>query len=105
MPTPTLEIAEQPLRRSAATSEKTLVAESKTPTTTKPVWKGHAYPLGATWTGDGVNFALFSEHASGVELCLFNRLGEVETSRVRVTERANHVWHCFVPDLKPGQLY
>ena len=69
------------------------------------MWKGHYYPLGATWTGDGVNFALFSEHATGVELCLFERLGEPETARVRFTECANHVWHGFLPEAKPGQLY
>ena len=62
------------------------------------LWKGHAYPLGATWSGDGVNFALFSEHATGVELCLFDRLGEPETERVRFTERANYVWHGFLPE-------
>jgi isoamylase len=69
------------------------------------LWKGHAYPLGATWAGDGVNFALFSENATGVELCLFDQLGEAETARVRFTEIANHVWHGFLPELKPGQLY
>ena len=77
----------------------------KTPTASPRLWKGHAYPLGATWCGDGVNFALFSEHATGVELCLFDRLGEAETARVRFTERANHVWHGFLPELRPGQLY
>jgi glycogen operon protein len=69
------------------------------------LWKGHAYPLGAIWTGDGVNFALFSENATGVELCLFDYLGERETARVRFTERANHVWHGFLPEVRPGQLY
>src|SRR5687767_3679088 len=69
------------------------------------LWKGHAYPLGATWAGDGVNFALFSENATSVELCLFDRLGAPETARVRFTERANYVWHGFVPGLRPGQLY
>src|SRR4051812_26892494 len=69
------------------------------------VWKGHPYPLGATWAGDGVNFALFSAHATGVELCLYEELGETESARVRVTEVANSVWHVFIPELKPGQLY
>jgi glycogen operon protein len=69
------------------------------------LWRGAFYPLGATWTGDGVNFALFSENATGVELCLFDRLGEPETSRVRFKARANHVWHGFLPDVRPGQLY
>ena len=69
------------------------------------LWKGHYYPLGATWTGEGVNFALFSENATGVELCLFDRLGERETARVKFTERGDHVWHGFLPEVKPGQLY
>jgi isoamylase len=68
-------------------------------------WKGHGYPLGATWTGEGVNFALFSQHATGVELCLFNALGEPEAQRIRLRERSDYVWHCFVPELLPGQLY
>jgi isoamylase len=72
---------------------------------TPTLWKGHAYPLGATWTGDGVNFTLFSENATGVELCLFDRLGEPEVARVNFTERANHVWHGFLPEVRPGQLY
>jgi isoamylase len=69
------------------------------------LWKGHYYPLGATWTGQGVNFALFSEHATGVELCLFNKLGEPESARVRLTERTDHTWHGFLPEARPGQLY
>ena len=69
------------------------------------LWKGHYYPLGATWTGQGVNFALFSEHATGVELCLFNKLGEPESARIRLTERTNHVWYGFLPEARPGQLY
>ena len=69
------------------------------------VWHGHCYPLGATWTGTGVNFSLFSEHATGVELCLFNELGTRETARLRLKRRTDHVWHGFVPELQPGQLY
>jgi len=75
--------------------------EVKTPR----LWKGRYFPLGATWTGDGVNFALFSENATGVELCLFDRLGVPETARVRLTEREGYVWHGFLPDARPGQLY
>ncbi|ACB75293.1 glycogen debranching protein GlgX [Opitutus terrae] len=69
------------------------------------VWKGHSYPLGATWTGSGVNFSLFSENATGVELCLFDQLGEPETARIKLTERSDQVWHCFLPEIRPGQLY
>ncbi|MEO6004761.1 MAG: glycogen debranching protein GlgX [Opitutus sp.] len=71
----------------------------------KKLWKGRCYPLGATWTGAGVNFALFSQHATGVELCLFDRLGEPETARVRLTERSDFVWHGFLPEARVGQLY
>ncbi|HWA86603.1 MAG TPA: glycogen debranching protein GlgX [Opitutus sp.] len=69
------------------------------------VWRGHYYPLGSTWTGDGVNFALFSENATGVELCLFDRADGPETARVRLTERTDFVWHAFLPEARPGQLY
>jgi isoamylase len=69
------------------------------------VWHGHSYPLGATWTGRGVNFALFSENATAVELCLFDDPNAPETARIRLPERNDHVFHGFFPDLKPGQLY
>ncbi|MBV9463727.1 MAG: glycogen debranching enzyme GlgX, partial [Verrucomicrobiae bacterium] len=70
------------------------------------VWPGEPYPLGATWNGRGVNFALFSESATGVELCLFENLDSpVETVAIRMTEQTDQVWHAFLPDLRPGQLY
>jgi isoamylase len=70
------------------------------------VWTGAPYPLGAAWTGDGVNFALYSENATGVDLCLFDQIEtDHEAIRVRMTERTDHVWHVFMPDLRPGQLY
>jgi glycogen operon protein len=69
------------------------------------LWRGHYYPLGATWTGDGVNFALFSENATGVELCLFDGLDAPEVARIPLRDRMDHVWYGFVPGLKPGQLY
>lgn len=62
-------------------------------------------PLGATWNGDGVNFALFSEHATGVELCLFEASGRKELLRLPLTECTDHVWHVFLPDIIPGQKY
>jgi glycogen operon protein len=71
--------------------------------TTRP---GHPYPLGATWDGEGVNFALFSENATGVELCLFDHPDqEKETHAIRIEERTNQVWHVFLPEARPGQLY
>ena len=70
------------------------------------VWPGTNHPLGATWDGEGVNFAIFSEHAEGVELCLFDHPDdEKESVRIPVRERNGHVWHLYLPDARPGQLY
>jgi len=70
------------------------------------VWPGQSYPLGATWDGQGVNFAIFSENATSVELCLFNREDDaVESFRINVRERTDQVWHCYLPDVRPGQFY
>ncbi|MBV9291806.1 MAG: glycogen debranching enzyme, partial [Frankiales bacterium] len=67
------------------------------------VWPGTPYPLGATYDGSGTNFALFSEVAERVELCLFDDDG-VET-RVRLPERDAFVWHGYLPNVGPGQRY
>ena len=70
------------------------------------VWQGTAYPLGATWDGAGTNFALFSEVAERVELCLFDPAdGSGEETRVEVTEVDGLVWHCYLPAVEPGQHY
>jgi glycogen operon protein len=70
------------------------------------VWPGRSYPLGATWDGAGVNFALFSEHATKVELCLFDsRDATREAHRIVLPECTHHVWHCYLPDVHPVQLY
>ncbi len=70
------------------------------------IWPGLPYPPGATWDGGGVNFALFSENASAVELCLFDKATDsVEQHRIPVRERTDQVWHCYLPDVRPGQLY
>src|SRR5688572_9974047 len=98
-------IINEPVAVSKAVEQGSKAVEPHPPAGPSKLWKGHAYPLGATWSGDGVNFALFSENATGVELCLFDRLGATETERVRFTERANFVWHGFMPKLRPGQLY
>ena len=67
------------------------------------IWPGAPYPLGATWDGQGVNFALFSEHATAVELCLFDRPEDaVESARIELPERTDFVWHGFFPDVRPG---
>ncbi len=67
------------------------------------VWPGTAYPLGATFDGSGTNFALFSNVADAVELCLYETDG-TET-RVAVVERDADVWHCYLPGIQPGQRY
>ena len=64
---------------------------------------GRAYPLGATWDGSGVNFALFSENATGVELCLFDDRGR--ETKVPVVENDDQVWHLYLPDARPGTRY
>ena len=67
---------------------------------------GDPYPLGATWDGEGVNFAIFSEHAEKVELCLFESpSGKEESERMTLPEVRDFVWHGYLPGLAPGQLY
>src|SRR3984893_17059350 len=70
------------------------------------VWPGEPYPFGASWTGVGVNFALFSAHATKVELCLFEspnaKAGAV---CIPLPEQTDMVWHGFLPDARPNQLY
>src|SRR5438128_1021863 len=69
-------------------------------------WLGYPYPLGATWLGNGVNFALFSEHATSVDLCLFDSMeAPDENVRIPVTEHTDQVWHVFLPEAHPGQIY
>ena len=70
------------------------------------VWPGSPYPIGATWDGEGVNFAIFSENATGVELCFFAGAEDAtESYKVQMRERTDQVWHCYIPDVRPGQLY
>ncbi len=69
------------------------------------VWPGSSYPLGATWDGQGVNFALFSAHAEKVELCLFDRTGNQEQARIVLPEYTDEVWHGYLPEVRPDQLY
>ena len=69
------------------------------------VGEGLPYPLGATWDGLGVNFSLFSAHATKVELCLFNLDGGTEIERVVLPEYTDEVWHGYLPDARPGTVY
>ncbi len=66
-------------------------------------WPGSAYPLGATFDGNGTNFALFSEGADRVELCLFGERGR--ETRVDMLEVDAYVWHAYLPNIAPGQRY
>jgi isoamylase len=69
------------------------------------IWRGTSSPLGASWDGEGVNFALFSEHAEKVELCLFDASGRRELQRIDVRERTDNIWHCYLPEARPGLVY
>ena len=68
-------------------------------------YPGHIFPLGATWDGKGVNFSIYSQYANAVELCLFDSESRNETHRIKMTERTGHIWHTYIPDIEPGQLY
>ena len=74
-----------------------------TPDDTIHSWPGTAYPLGATFDGNGTNFAIFSESAERIELCLIDDAGT--ESRVELTEVDAYVWHCYLPQVQPGQRY
>ena len=76
------------------------MSKSEKPLTLRP---GSSYPLGATWDGKGTNFALYSENASAVELCLFDAEGNEK--RFPITEQTAFVWHGYLPSIGPGQRY
>jgi isoamylase len=67
--------------------------------------EGSPFPLGATWDGLGVNFALFSSHATKVELCLFDTAGETELERIELPEYTSEIFHGYLPDARPGTIY
>ncbi|MBC5774776.1 glycogen debranching protein GlgX [Pontibacter sp. KCTC 32443] len=70
------------------------------------IYPGNPYPLGATWDGEGVNFALYADNATGVELCLFDDVtSEQESVKIKMVERTHQIWHTYLPDVGPGQLY
>jgi isoamylase len=69
------------------------------------IWPGGPYPLGATWNGQGVNFALFSEHAERVQLCVFDPKGKRQVEAIDIREQTDQVWHCYLPEARPGLLY
>src|SRR3979409_516184 len=67
--------------------------------------EGQPFPLGATWDGLGVNFALFSANATRVELCIFDSEGKTEIDRMDMPEYTDEVGHCYLPDARPGTVY
>ncbi|MDQ1150969.1 isoamylase [Sphingobacterium zeae] len=69
------------------------------------IYTGNPYPLGATYDGEGVNFALCSEHAESVELYLYDSSDEREIAKFKITEKTHQVWHIYISGIKPGQLY
>ena len=74
-------------------------------TTITAVWPGRPYPRGAYWDGTGVNFAVFSEHAEKIELCLFDAENQRQEQRIELKAQTNFVWHCYLPEARPGLLY
>jgi isoamylase len=71
----------------------------------KSIQTGAPFPLGATWKNKGVNFALYTENALSVELCLFDNDTKTESQRINFSERTGNIWHAFLIDVNPGQLY
>jgi isoamylase len=70
------------------------------------IWPGSSYPLGATWDGKGVNFAIYSENATSISLLLYEgQNSSTPRHRIRLTEKSGFVWHSYLPDIMPGQLY
>ncbi len=69
------------------------------------IWPGRPYPLGATWDGEGVNFSLFSQHAEKVDLCIFDPKGRRITCCIEIRWQTDQVWHCYLPEARPGVLY
>lgn len=84
-------------------SEKSALAQAARQSTR--VQEGRPFPLGATWDGLGVNFALFSAHATKVELCLFDIEGKEEIERIELPEYTDEVWHGYLPSARPGTVY
>jgi isoamylase len=84
---------------------KTIVPVEGAPRKKYQISEGSPYPLGASWDGTGVNFALFSAYATKVELCLFDSTGKEELQRIELPEYTDEIWHGRISDLAPGNVY
>lgn len=82
-----------------------MVHEQQKQSPISKISEGKPFPLGATWDGEGVNFALFSAYATKVELCLFDETGKNELERIVLPEYTDEIWHGYLPDAGPGQVY
>jgi isoamylase len=82
-----------------------MAAMTMTEPRTTPIREGLPHPRGATWDGKGTNFALFSAHATKVEVCIFDENGEKELERIELPEYTNQIWHGYLPDVRPGSVY
>jgi isoamylase len=82
-----------------------MAAMTMTEPRTTPIREGLPHPRGATWDGKGTNFALFSAHATKVEVCIFDENGEQELERIELPEYTNQIWHGYLPDVRPGTVY
>src|ERR1700726_164722 len=93
--------------RSTFVASKTLNTspQKTTPLRRSRLSEGLPHPLGSTWDGLGVNFALFSATATKVELCLFDEKGRHEIERIELPEYTDEVWHGYLPDARPGTVY
>lgn len=76
-----------------------------TETPTNTICEGLPYPRGASWDGSGTNFAIFSAHATKVEVCIFDNKGEQERERIELPECTNQIWHGYLPEVGPGTVY
>jgi glycogen operon protein len=90
---------------SRARTRRARLAVQRRPGRSRFLQPGSPAPLGATWDGRGVNFALFSAHATHAELCLFDARGEREIERIELRECTDEVWHGYLPEGRPGMLY
>jgi glycogen operon protein len=72
---------------------------------TAAIREGLPHPRGATWDGKGTNFAIFSAHATKVEVCLFDENGEKELERIELPEYTNQLWHGYLPNVRPRSVY